>query len=671
MIVAVHSLTGHRVAIKLVSRRRVKDQDLGERVRREIRHLQRLQHPHIIKLYEVITTPTDIIMVMEYAGGELFDYISSRSRLNEAEARRFFQQIISALGYCHREKIVHRDLKPENLLLDDRDNIKIADFGLSNMLTDGEFLKTSCGSPNYAAPEVITGKLYAGPEVDVWSCGVILYVMLCGQLPFDHDHIPTLFRKITEGRYSVPGYISSSARDLLKRMLIVDPLQRITIEEIWQHEWFCQDLPDYLSLTESISRSDSEHTAVDEEVLDELQEKLGISACEMRTALTEPRTNPVKVAYQLSMDKRRSFEDDLLSSSDMSIGSNRPRRSRAASLTSQSVWTGSPINTMSTHLTATSGTAMTSKSASPPTPSSIQVLSSSLPIPQEDPYQSRASRFVAGWRRHIRSVSSPQSNQTSASTAAPLMNTNIERHPSSKLGIMGLHPSSNQRSANTSHQSTHGTKATHGNSAMSGGESGSRRRSSVRPRWHFGIRSQGRPIEVMDEVYRALSNIGMEWKVIDPFHLRARFIGPQGLLVKLDLQLYTMDNHLYLLDFCQVQPPTSTSSISPSMSPIFSKVMTSSLMAHSFDDQHHHHHRHGSHSSSNDSQYSDNTAATVDDMTLPTIVTTTATTTTTNAVPHATAMTATSMAKGLFIGQSPFPFFDVCSRLITELALSS
>lgn len=136
-------------------------------------------------------------MVIEYAGGELFDFLVSNGKVPEDSARRFFQQIICAVEYCHRHKIVHRDLKPENLLLDMNLNVKIADFGLSNIMTDGNFLKTSCGSPNYAAPEVIGGKLYAGPEVDVWSCGVILFVLLCGKLPFDDDYIPNLFKKIS------------------------------------------------------------------------------------------------------------------------------------------------------------------------------------------------------------------------------------------------------------------------------------------------------------------------------------------------------------------------------------------------------------------------------------------------------------------------------------------
>ena len=152
--------------------------------------------------------------------------------MSEAKARRFFQQIICAVEYCHRHKIVHRDLKPENLLLDSDLNVKIADFGLSNIMTDGNFLKTSCGSPNYAAPEVINGKLYAGPEVDVWSCGVILYVLLVGRLPFDDEHIPSLFAKITRGYYSVPSYMSPGAAAIIKKMLAVNPVHRASIEEI-------------------------------------------------------------------------------------------------------------------------------------------------------------------------------------------------------------------------------------------------------------------------------------------------------------------------------------------------------------------------------------------------------------------------------------------------------
>jgi carbon catabolite-derepressing protein kinase len=147
--------------------------------------------------YEVISTPTDIVIVLEFAGGELFNHIVQHGKMSETEARRIFQQIMSGVEYSHRLKIIHRDLKPENVLLDDDLNVKLADYGLSNRVTEGEFLKTSCGSPNYAAPEVIQGGYYSGPEVDVWSAGVILYVMLCGRLPFEDENVHNLFWMIT------------------------------------------------------------------------------------------------------------------------------------------------------------------------------------------------------------------------------------------------------------------------------------------------------------------------------------------------------------------------------------------------------------------------------------------------------------------------------------------
>ena len=243
---ARHKVTKQEVAMKTISRRKLISRDMAGRVEREIQYLQLLRHPHIIKLYTVITTKTDIYMVLEYVPMELFDYIVKHGRLGETKARKLFQQIICAVEYCHRHKIVHRDLKPENLLVDTNMNVKIADFGLSNIMTDGNFLKTSCGSPNYAAPEVIGGKLYAGPEVDVWSCGVILYVFLVGRLPFDDDFIPALFKKIQAGNFHVPSNLPAGAVNLIKKCLKVHPVERISIPEIRDDEWFQKDLPAYL-----------------------------------------------------------------------------------------------------------------------------------------------------------------------------------------------------------------------------------------------------------------------------------------------------------------------------------------------------------------------------------------------------------------------------------------
>ncbi|TXT15899.1 hypothetical protein VHUM_00402 [Vanrija humicola] len=341
---ATHAITGHQVALKLINRSKITTPDMNARVKREIQYLKVLRHPHIIKLYEVITTPTDVIMVMEYAGEELFNYIVAKGKggMDENEARRFFQQMIGAIEYCHRHHIVHRDLKPENLFLDSHNNIKIGDFGLSNLMTDGDFLKTSCGSPNYAAPEVISGKLYSGPEIDVWSAGVIMYVLLCGKLPFDDDHIPSLFKKIESGIYSMPSHVSKEAQHVLRRMLVVDPVKRATINEIRQMPFFLENLPNYLQplpstpMTETLPMGDlstllllNEGQAdpkkiaeakgltwtedlgiIDPDIVEELLQKISTYTPEMvKDALQKPGDNQVKVAYQLVRDHKQIVRD--------------------------------------------------------------------------------------------------------------------------------------------------------------------------------------------------------------------------------------------------------------------------------------------------------------------------------------------------------------------------
>ncbi|KAJ3122773.1 Protein kinase [Physocladia obscura] len=275
--------------------------DMVTRVKREIQYMRQLRHPHITKLYEVITTPTDVIMVLEYAGGELFNYIVERGRMTEDEARRFFQQLVSAVEYCHLNHIVHRDLKPENVLLDEWNQVKIADFGLSNLMLDGDFLRTSCGSPNYAAPEVISGKLYEGPEIDVWSCGIILYVMLCGRLPFDDDYIPNLFKKINSGHFTLPTYLSPSTRSLLLAMLTVDPLKRITFAQIRKNDWFNTNLPDYLKSVKKLVVSMGK---IDMALVLEISKKMGFSPEAVFTALNTSKNNQIKVAYQLMYDHK-------------------------------------------------------------------------------------------------------------------------------------------------------------------------------------------------------------------------------------------------------------------------------------------------------------------------------------------------------------------------------
>ena len=262
-------------------------------------------------------------MVLEYAGGELFDYIVQNGRMKEPEARRFFQQMLCAVEYCHRHKIVHRDLKPENLLLDETLNVKVADFGLSNIMTDGNFLKTSCGSPNYAAPEVIGGKLYAGPEVDVWSCGVILYVLLVGRLPFDDEHIPSLFAKIARGTYSIPQWMPAGAANLIKKMLVVNPVQRATIDDIRADPWFTTDLPPYLQPpveeflntgvdpNKAIEKSDIAPNASEKvqerlhnEVTDKISKTMGYGKVDVEEALQSEEPSAIKDAYMIVRENK-------------------------------------------------------------------------------------------------------------------------------------------------------------------------------------------------------------------------------------------------------------------------------------------------------------------------------------------------------------------------------
>lgn len=169
-----------------------------------------LSHPHIVRLYEVIDTPKELYLVMEYAsGGEIFDYLVAHGRMKEKEARRCFRQIVDAIEYCHNLRVIHRDLKAENLLLDSELNVKIADFGFSNQFSPGQRLNTWCGSPPYAAPELFQGKEYSGPEVDIWSLGVVLYVLVCGALPFDGSTLPKLRMRVLSGKFKVPFYMST------------------------------------------------------------------------------------------------------------------------------------------------------------------------------------------------------------------------------------------------------------------------------------------------------------------------------------------------------------------------------------------------------------------------------------------------------------------------------
>jgi serine/threonine protein kinase len=234
-----HILTGETVAVKILEREKIKEIADVQRVAREIHILKRVQHPHIIQLYEIIETPRQLFLIMEYcSGGELFDHIVECGRVQESDAWRFMHQILSGVEQIHKINVVHRDLKPENLLLSKEKSIKIVDFGLSNIYKDDQLLKTACGSPCYAPPEMIAGHWYVPSRCDVWSCGVIMFALVCGYLPFEDTNTRELYNKILNAEYRTPKFISPSAKDLIGAMLTIDPEDRITIPEIRQHPWY-------------------------------------------------------------------------------------------------------------------------------------------------------------------------------------------------------------------------------------------------------------------------------------------------------------------------------------------------------------------------------------------------------------------------------------------------
>ncbi|XP_015271071.1 PREDICTED: serine/threonine-protein kinase SIK2 [Gekko japonicus] len=231
------------VAIKIIDKSQLDSVNL-EKIYREVQIMKMLDHPHIIKLYQVMETKSMLYLVTEFAkNGEIFDYLANHGRLSESEARRKFWQILSAVEYCHSRKIVHRDLKAENLLLDNNMNIKIADFGFGNFYKSGEPLTTWCGSPPYAAPEVFEGQQYEGPQLDIWSMGVVLYVLVCGALPFDGPTLPILRQRVLEGRFRIPYFMSEECEHLIRRMLVLDPSKRLTITQIKEHKWMLVEVP--------------------------------------------------------------------------------------------------------------------------------------------------------------------------------------------------------------------------------------------------------------------------------------------------------------------------------------------------------------------------------------------------------------------------------------------
>ncbi|XP_026133075.1 serine/threonine-protein kinase BRSK2-like isoform X2 [Carassius auratus] len=316
----IHCSTGQKVAIKIVNREKLSESVLMK-VEREIAILKLIEHPHVLKLHDVYENNKYLYLVLEHvSGGELFDYLVKKGRLTPKEARKFFRQIISALDFCHSHSICHRDLKPENLLLDERNNIRIADFGMASLQVGDSLLETSCGSPHYACPEVIRGEKYDGRRADVWSCGVILFALLVGALPFDHDNLRQLLEKVKSGVFHMPHFIPPDCQALLRAMIEVNPEKRVTLEAIQKHAWYqagrnepCpeQPPPRRVSMGRIMSL-----TELDPDVLDSMY-SLGCFRDRVKLAqdLQCEEDNQEKMIYYLLLDRKErypSYEDEDL-----------------------------------------------------------------------------------------------------------------------------------------------------------------------------------------------------------------------------------------------------------------------------------------------------------------------------------------------------------------------
>ncbi|PIA42447.1 hypothetical protein AQUCO_02000114v1 [Aquilegia coerulea] len=234
---AQNTENGESVAMKVLAKSTILKHKM---IKREISIMKIVRHPNIVRLHEVLASRTKIYIVLEFVtGGELYDKIVHQGRLSENESRRYFQQLIDAVDYCHSKGVYHRDLKPENLLLDSQGNLKISDFGLSALPQQGVgLLHTTCGTPNYVAPEVLRHQGYDGSAADIWSCGVILYVIMAGYLPFDETDLPTLYKKISTAEFFFPSWFSPALKLLIRRILDPNPKTRIQIVGIKNDPWF-------------------------------------------------------------------------------------------------------------------------------------------------------------------------------------------------------------------------------------------------------------------------------------------------------------------------------------------------------------------------------------------------------------------------------------------------
>uniref|UniRef100_A0A8C2GF59 MAP/microtubule affinity-regulating kinase 3 n=1 Tax=Cyprinus carpio TaxID=7962 RepID=A0A8C2GF59_CYPCA len=432
---ARHILTGKEVAIKIIDKTQLNPTSL-QKLFREVRIMKTLRHPNIVRLFEVIETEKTLYLVMEYAsGGEVFDYLVSHGRMKEIEARAKFRQIVSAVHYCHQKNIVHRDLKAENLLLDADANIKIADFGFSNEFTLGNKLDTFCGSPPYAAPELFQGKKYDGPEVDIWSLGVILYTLVSGSLPFDGQNLKELRERVLRGKYRVPFYMSTDCEGILRRFLVLNPSKRCTLEQVMKDKWMnagyeSDELKPHVEPAEDYSDPNRI----------EIMVGMGFTTEEIKDSLLNQKYNEVTATYLLLGLKTEDVAETRVSGS-MTLPRVRPspitngtNKHSSSSSSSSSSHSGPSMPVMQPKRSPTSGgDRELRESRMPPRKASCSVMGSRT-LPPSSPMVSTANNpnkaEIPDRRKEMTATTNniPGSTMTRRNTYVCTDRSNTDRH---------------------------------------------------------------------------------------------------------------------------------------------------------------------------------------------------------------------------------------------------
>ncbi|WKY09388.1 hypothetical protein Q1695_002057 [Nippostrongylus brasiliensis] len=424
---AKHTITGQEVAIKIIDKTALNPSSL-QKLFREVKIMKQLDHPNIVKLYQVMENEQTLYLVLEYAsGGEVFDYLVAHGRMKEKEARVKFRQIVSAVQYLHSKNIIHRDLKAENLLLDADMNIKIADFGFSNQFTLGNKLDTFCGSPPYAAPELFQGKKYDGPEVDVWSLGVILYTLVSGSLPFDGQNLKELRERVLRGKYRIPFYMSTDCENLLKKFLVLNPARRGTLETIMKDRWMNIGYEDEGELKPYVEPPKDQ---IDEARIEKLIQ-LGFNKGSILDALEKEKFEDIHATYLLLGERKCEMDAGDLALAQQAV--THSTHNVSSGIACHGVANNTPVVVTTQPLSKYTRTS-SAQTSTQPAGSSV----TTTPVPKQSSRRSSQNDAAMGTQQ-------PSSQAPSSSSARAQVQ--LRQQPTSRHTAMSMVPASYQSGA--------------------------------------------------------------------------------------------------------------------------------------------------------------------------------------------------------------------------------